>query len=212
MIHVHLDPVGGLAGDMFAAALLAAFPGQWDRVAEAVTRAAAMRCRLLPHDDGVLSGMRFRVEDPDGRAADAPAADHVHPHGHSHDGGRHRPEHDRDEYDRHGHDHGHAPGHAHRAWREIRAHLLRCGLEPAVSAHAVGIFAALAEAEGRVHGVAADATTFHEVGAADSIADIVAAAVLIDGIGAASWSVAALPLGSGRIRTAHGIMPVPAPA
>ncbi len=208
MIHMHLDPLGGMAGDMFAAALLAALPAQRDRVAEAVTRAVALRCRLLPHDDGVLSGMRFRVEDPDGRAADAPA-DHVHPHGHSHDEARHR-RHERDR--EHGHEAGYETGHAHRAWREIRAHLSRCGLEPAVTAHAVGIFAVLAEAEGRVHGVAADAVTFHEVGAADSIADIVAAAVLIDGIGAASWSVAALPLGQGRIRTAHGIMPVPAPA
>ncbi len=205
MIHVHLDPLGGMAGDMFAAALLDAFPAQQVRVSEAVARAVAVRCLLLPHNDGVLSGMRFRVEGPDGQAADAPQGDHDHEHGHPHDEGHH-----------HGHDHehghGHETSHAHRAWREIRAHLLRCGLEPAVSAHAVGIFAVLAEAEGRVHGVPADATTFHEVGAADSIADIVAASVLIEGTGAAGWSVSALPLGSGRIHTAHGIMPVPAPA
>lgn len=81
-----------------------------------------------------------------------------------------------------------------------------------MSAHAVGIFAVLAEAEGRVHGRPADSVTFHEVGAADSIADIVAAAVLIEAIGAGSWSISALPLGGGRIHTAHGVMPVPAPA
>ena len=138
MIHVHLDPLGGLAGDMFAAALLDAFPAQQARVSEAVARAVAVRCLLLPHNDGVLSGMRFRVEGPDGRAADAPAGDHDHGHGHPHEEGHH-----------HGHDHGHGSSHGHRAWREIRAHLLRCGLEPAVSAHAVGIFAVLAEAEGR---------------------------------------------------------------
>ncbi len=214
MIHVHLDPLGGLAGDMFVAALLSAVPAQDVRVAEAVARAVPVRCLLLPHSDGVLSGMRFRVEGPDGRAADAPGRDHTHTHGHSHDEERLGGEHDHEHRHDHDHDHGaaHGNGHAHRAWREIRAHLLGCGLEPAVSAHAVGIFAVLAEAEGRVHGVAADAATFHEVGAVDSIADIVAAAVLIDGIGAAGWSVGALPLGSGRIRTAHGVMPVPAPA
>lgn len=86
------------------------------------------------------------------------------------------------------------------------------GLDKAVLDHAIGIFSVLADAEGRVHGVPADAVAFHEVGAADSIADIVAAAVLIDMIGTASWSVSALPLGAGRIHTAHGIMPVPAPA
>ena len=213
MIHVHLDPLGGLAGDMFAAALLAAFPAQQARVSEAVARAVAVRCLLLPHNDGVLSGIRFRVEGPDGQAADAPERDHAHEHGHPHDEGHHHGHgHDHGHSHEHDHGHGHGSSHAHRAWGEIRAHLLRCGLEPAVSAHAVGIFAVLAEAEGRVHGVPADAATFHEVGAADSIADIVAASALIEEIGAAGWSVGALPLGSGRIRTAHGIMPVPAPA
>ncbi len=208
MIHVHLDPLGGLAGDMFAAALLAAFPALEVRVAEAVARAVAVRCLLLPHNDGVLDGMRFRVEGPDGRAADAPGRDHAGGHASSDQAGRHHHEHDHGL----GHEHGRGNRHAHRAWREIRTHLLGCGLEPAVSAHAVGIFAVLAEAEGRVHGVPADAATFHEVGAADSIADIVAASVLIEGIAAGSWSVSALPLGSGRIATAHGTMPVPAPA
>lgn len=53
---------------------------------------------------------------------------------------------------------------------------------------------------------------FHEVGAADSIANIVCAAVVIAAIGPATWSVAPLPIGGGRVRTAHGVMPVPAPA
>ena len=53
---------------------------------------------------------------------------------------------------------------------------------------------------------------FHEVGAWDSIADIVAAAHLIAALDAAAWSVSALPLGSGRVRTQHGPLPVPAPA
>jgi uncharacterized protein (DUF111 family) len=57
-----------------------------------------------------------------------------------------------------------------------------------------------------------DTVEFHEVGAVDSVADIVAAAALIDAIGAATWSVAALPIGGGVVRTAHGPMPVPAPA
>jgi uncharacterized protein (DUF111 family) len=70
----------------------------------------------------------------------------------------------------------------------------------------------LAQAEARVHGVATGDVAFHEVGAQDSIADIVAAAWLIDALSPATWSVGPLPLGSGSVRTAHGIMPVPAPA
>ena len=172
MRHLHLDPLGGVAGDMFAAALLDAFPEHATAVAEAVERAAATTCRLQSHDDGVLSGSRFVVEC--GTAA--------------HD------------------DHGHAH------WADIRARLLDCGLDPAVALHAVGIFTCLAEAEARVHGVAPEDVEFHEVGAVDSIADIVAAAVLVAAIGEASWSVGPLPLGSGRVQTAHGPMPVPAPA
>lgn len=210
MIHVHLDPLGGVAGDMFAASLLAAFPEHAAAVDAAVQRAAPVRCRLLPHDDGVLTGMRFAVELLDGAPVDGHQADAGQ--GHTHDHAHH---HGHDHLHDHTHDHDHdqeAHSHNHRAWSDIRAHLHDCGLDEAVRAHAIGIFAVLAEAEGRVHGKPADAVTFHEVGAADSISDIVAAAVLIDRIGPASWSISPLPIGSGRIRTAHGIMPVPAPA
>lgn len=206
MIHLHLDPLGGMAGDMFAAALLSAFPEHEGVVATAVAKAVAATCRIVPHNDGVLAGLRFRVEGADGRLADAPAvttAPHTHHHEHAHG---HDHDHDHD----HGHEHDHV--HTHREWRQIRTELLSCGLDAAILDIAVGIFMVLAEAEGRVHGVAADAVSFHEVGAVDSIADVVAAAALIDAIGAVSWSISALPLGSGRIRTAHGIMPVPAPA
>ena len=68
------------------------------------------------------------------------------------------------------------------------------------------------EAEGRVHGIAPDAVTFHEVGAWDSIADIVGAAHLIEALGVVDWSCGALPKGSGTVETSHGRLPVPAPA
>ena len=77
---------------------------------------------------------------------------------------------------------------------------------------AIAIFAVLAEAEGRVHGIAPAEVSFHEVGAWDSIMDIVAAAALIEDIGAAGWSTTPVPLGSGRVRSAHGDLPVPTPA
>jgi len=85
-------------------------------------------------------------------------------------------------------------------------------LDAAVAARAEAIFAVLAEAEAQVHGVSVDQVEFHEVGALDSIADIVGAAWIIESLGPATWSVGALPLGSGRVHTAHGALPVPAPA
>jgi len=78
------------------------------------------------------------------------------------------------------------------------------------------IYRLLAEAEASVHGVSLDEVAFHEVGAQDSIADVVAAAVLLDRLehkhGTLTASTSSLPLGAGRVRTAHGELPVPAPA
>ena len=86
------------------------------------------------------------------------------------------------------------------------------GLPEPVCRHALAIFRELAESEAAVHGVAVETVEFHEVGSWDSIIDIVAAAFLIDAVGPACWTCAPLPLGSGTVRTAHGVMPVPAPA
>ncbi|MFO1349896.1 MAG: LarC family nickel insertion protein [Gammaproteobacteria bacterium] len=94
----------------------------------------------------------------------------------------------------------------------IRVRLQESPLAPAVRDHAIAIFTLLAEAEAAIHNTAIDDVHFHEIADWDSIADIVGAAFLIDALGAASWSVSALPLGSGRVRTEHGPLPVPAPA
>ncbi|HKN31390.1 MAG TPA: LarC family nickel insertion protein [Roseiarcus sp.] len=103
-------------------------------------------------------------------------------------------------------------GHDHVDWRLIRSELEGCDLAPAVKRHAIGIFGLLAEAEARVHGRAAEDVSFHEVGAWDSTADIVAAAHLIEATAASNWTISPVPLGSGRVQTAHGVLPVPAPA
>lgn len=177
-LHIHLDPVGGIAGDMFVAALLDARPDLADGVISAV-RAAGLggevRIEHRPHRDDVLIGSRFLVTCPEPERA-------------------------------------HAEGHAHVHWRSLRERLAAAPLDPPVAARAIAIFGLLAEAEAGVHGVAVDDATFHEVGAWDSIADIVAAAYLVETIGAESWSVGSLPLGGGRVRCAHGELPVPAPA
>lgn len=175
-MELHLDLVGGLAGDMFIAALLDLFPGHEAGLQSSLARTggllAGVTARLAPHNDGVLAGRRFLVERPGGAGG----------------------------------------GHDHVPWRRIREGLEASGLDPAVRDHAIAIFRHLAEAEAQVHGVVADAVSFHEVGAWDSIADIVGAAHLIAAVGATRWTVSAIPLGSGRVRSAHGPLPVPAPA
>jgi hypothetical protein len=100
----------------------------------------------------------------------------------------------------------------HRSHREIKAYLQRAALAPAVRERALHIFALLAEAEAAVHGGEPDAVSFHEVGAWDSIVDVVTAAWLIEKLGAVGWGCAPVPLGRGRVQTAHGVLPVPTPA
>ena len=85
-------------------------------------------------------------------------------------------------------------------------------LDAAVRSRAIEIFTRLAQAEARVHGVPVDQVHFHEVGAWDSIADVVVASWLIEALDEVDWTCGALPLGSGRVNTDHGLLPVPAPA
>jgi hypothetical protein len=110
-----------------------------------------------------------------------------------------------------------APGgghhnHHHRPFRVIRTMLKDSRLSNAVQAKALAIFTRLAEAEGRVHGIAPDDVEFHEVGAVDAIVDVVSTAVGFDALGIEAAYVSPLPLGSGRVQTQHGPLPVPAPA
>ncbi|AIQ89475.1 LarC family nickel insertion protein [Methylobacterium oryzae] len=212
-MHIHLDALGGVAGDMFAAALLDAFPEHQAGVSASIRAVdGRIACAVRAHNDGILSGARFAVSAPGVEPGPAPHRhdhparhDHPHPHDHAHD-------HAHDDGHGHGDGHDQGHGHGHRPWSEIRAALEAADLAPAVRAQALAIFGHLAAAEARVHGIAVEAVAFHEVGAFDSIADIVAAAHLIAALGARSWSVSALPLGSGRVRTQHGPLPVPAPA
>lgn len=102
--------------------------------------------------------------------------------------------------------------HAHRPYRDIRDLLAKSGLEPAVRDRALAIFATLAAAEGRAHGVATDDVAFHEVGALDAIVDVVGAAAGFAHFGVDAIFHAPLPLGGGFVETAHGRLPVPGPA
>lgn len=105
------------------------------------------------------------------------------------------------------HDH-----HTHRHYAGIDAMIADSGLSAAAGEMAHRIFRRLAEAEALVHGVAIEAVHFHEVGAVDSIVDIVATAICLDYLGVDQVYASALPLGGGFVETAHGRLPVPAPA
>ena len=99
-----------------------------------------------------------------------------------------------------------------RAWAEVRRLIEGSSLEPEVKESAVGIFARLARAEGKIHGVAPERVRFHEIGATDSIVDIVSAAIGIHHLKIEAFYFSRIPLGRGATRSRHGPLLLPGPA
>lgn len=106
----------------------------------------------------------------------------------------------------------HGEQHHHRTWRHIDKMLADCSLKPAVADLARRIFCRIGEAEAKIHGQSLEEVHFHEVGAIDSIVDIVGAAIGLDHLGAKRIICAPLPLTRGTVHCAHGSFPLPAPA
>ncbi len=102
--------------------------------------------------------------------------------------------------------------HHHRGLSKIEKVIQEAQLSPRAAAVALRIFRRLGEAEAKVHGVPLENVHFHEVGALDSIIDIVGAAVAFDLLDIEQFASAALNVGGGKVKTEHGILPVPAPA
>ena len=100
----------------------------------------------------------------------------------------------------------------HRDWREIRERLATADLADGVRARALRTFGLLAEAEARAHGIEPDQVHFHEVGAWDSIADVVGVCAAVEDLGIDTVSAGPVALGSGSVNAAHGDIPVPVPA
>jgi len=105
---------------------------------------------------------------------------------------------------------GHAPGH--HSLKEIEAAIGRSALSSAGKARAIAMFHRLAEAEAAIHGLPIDQVHLHEVGAVDSIIDIVGAVFALEWFKADRIVVSPLNVGGGMVRSAHGLFPVPAPA
>ena len=145
--------------------------------------------------------------------------EHTHEHGHEHTHGSHThdetDEHTHDDAGTHTHDtagNHHHDHHVHRTLGDVRDILDKADMTEGAHALALKIFEILAEAEAKAHGSTKEKVHFHEVGALDSIADITAAAVCVDALGVENIIVSPLAEGSGTVRTAHGILPIPVPA
>ena len=181
--HIHLDVLGGIAGDMFIAAMLDARP---DLIAPCI---ATMRAAGLPESwtveanvatDSGMTGHRMRI----GHTVNTNISNH--------------------------HDHDHTHNHHH--YSDIQNQLKNSNLKGPVLDRALNLIQLVAKTEAQVHGVDVSDVALHEVGDLDSLADMVGAAFLIEALSPVTWSVGPLPIGGGFIQAAHGRMPVPAPA
>ncbi|MEB3198005.1 MAG: nickel pincer cofactor biosynthesis protein LarC [Candidatus Sericytochromatia bacterium] len=195
MTIAYFDCFSGASGDMIVGALLDAGVDQ-----------ARLREELsLLGLDGVewesravlrhgLKATKFEVTVRGAvEAAAQPYAPPDHGHSHAHD---------------HGHSHTH--DHGHRTLAEVEAVLARLPEGP--REQAIAIYRRLADAEAQAHGSTRDCVHFHEVGADDAILDVAAAVLALHQLGVRELHASPLALGSGLVRCAHGVMPVPVPA
>ena len=159
-----------------------------------------------PHDQaGEHHQDQDHLHDTHGVCAceDGQGHSHDHDHGHAHD---HDHEHSHD------HAHGHSHPHVHRNLHDICEIIDRLDDREEVKALARKMFEIVAEAESKAHGLPIEEVHFHEVGAVDSIVDIVSTAILLDDLGIEKIIVSPLADGRGYVRCQHGVMPVPVPA
>ena len=216
---LYLECGTGISGDMTVAALLdlgadqekllrvlKGIPGHGFEVRISRVKKASIDCCdfdvvLDKEHDGHDHDMEYLYghleEEQHGQSNDHHAHDHHHDHEHDHD---------------HHHYHGHDHHHHHTGMKEIREIIGGLDMTDSARALALRIFEILAQAESEAHGVPADEVHFHEVGAIDSIVDIVAAAVCFDDLGIGKVAVTGIAEGSGTVRCQHGILQVPVPA
>ncbi|WP_139490716.1 LarC family nickel insertion protein [Brevibacillus dissolubilis] len=139
--------------------------------------------------------------------------DHSHSHDHSHEHSHdHAHDHSHDHHHHHSHDHDHSHPHHHRRYSEIVEMIKSAGFAPRVTERALAIFHEIGVAEAKIHGIPIETVHFHEVGALDSIVDIVGVAIALEELGIDALYSGPVPTGNGFVRCDHGLYPVPAPA
>ncbi len=227
--HLHIDPFSGIAGDMFLGAAVDLGVAVEDIVKAFEPLGVSEKCRITTqrvqrHGIGAVD---LKVLDSQAdhehhhhhhHDHDHHGHSHSHDHQHDHDHEHHANTHDHDHSHDHTHDHDHGPGHGHHHphhhthYRDIMAMIDKLDTTERARERARRITTALAEAEAEVHGMPIEEVHFHEVGAIDSIVDMLGAAVALELLEVDTLSCGALPISRGFVKCDHGLMPVPAPA
>ncbi len=208
----YLECFAGISGDMLMGALVdAGAPIELlQRTAASLALGAELRVSRVNRSgiqstktDVVVNGQLQEPAAVTGPVQQETALGHGHHHDHDHTHDHHH----------HDHEHKHESHHEHgRNLPEIRSLLMRADLTQRALNLSLRVFALLAEAEGRIHGIAAEEVHFHEVGAIDAIVDIACCAAAADALDLDGWYCSPVNVGSGFVNCAHGRFPVPAPA
>lgn len=196
---LYFDCSMGAAGDMLTAALLELIPDQEEFVAELNTlgipgvtfsREKTSKCGI----GGTHITVKVHGEE-----------ENEHMHEHSHD---HEAEHTHG----HGHDHGATHTHHHSSMHDIGHIVHELSVSDKVKRDILAVYELIAEAESHAHCVPVTEIHFHEVGTMDAVADVTAVCLLVERIAPDQVIASPVHVGSGQVRCAHGILPVPAPA
>jgi len=214
---LYLDIFSGISGDMFIGAMLD-LGVDAHKLARQIEKLKleGFHLHVAQEERQGIAGIKFDVH---------LAHDHDHHHEHGEDC-----DHDHDGHDpHHSHEHGHAHQHDNKLSHEhhgehehehddsrnfsvIKKLINRSKLSPWVKKRSIAVFQRIAEAEGKIHGKPANDVHFHEVGAVDSIVDIVGGCIAMEMLGKPHVIASPVVEGTGWIRCAHGRFPIPAPA
>ncbi len=228
---LYLDIFSGISGDMFIGALLD-LGLSFDALERELSKLnlGDFHIHSRRGQKSSIEGVKFDVHAHEhgrehhhhDRGEDHDDLHHGHEEHHHETGHDHDHDHDHHHHASHDHEHGHQhhenehdeenDHHHGRTFAEIRKLIQSSTLSPWVKEKAVAVFSRIARAEGKIHGKPADAVHFHEVGAVDSIVDIVGGCVALDLFGRPRVLAAPVVEGHGWIQCAHGRFPIPAPA
>ena len=190
---LYIDCGMGAAGDMLTAALLELIPDKEAFLHRMnhlgipgvmISAEKSVKCGI--------TGTHFSV-----KVHDTEENEHMHDQAHGHS---------------HGHSHSHSHSHTHGSMAEIRSIVSAMPIPTMVKLDIMSVYNEIAEAESAVHGVPVDQIHFHEVGSMDAVADITAVCLLMHELDVDRVVASPIHVGSGQVRCAHGILPVPAPA
>lgn len=230
---LYLDVFSGISGDMFIAALidLGVSAEELERELRKLG-VSGYHIHTRRGQNAQIDGVKFDVhleqkgghshslehEHGQGHNPEAHAQDHEHQHDHVHEhdhGNDDHHHHSHESGSSHTHSHSHAHEHEHDATRDfqqIRELIQGSALSEWVKQRSVAVFQRLAAAEGKIHGKPADQVHFHEVGAIDSIVDIVGTCIGLELLGKPRVVSGPVVDGTGWVHCAHGRFPIPAPA